>query len=73
MYANLQQALKTKGISMNAAAAVIGLPEATFRTKLQDRAFKIEEAIRIKKALFPEMDLTYLFQREDEEIIDTDD
>lgn len=73
MYANLAQALKTKGISMNAAAATIGLPEATFRTKLQDRAFKIEEAIRIKRTLFPEMDLTYLFQREGDESPDEDE
>ena len=66
MYENLSKALKSKGISNNAAAAAIGMPEPTFRGKMtvKDRSFTIEEAIKIKNNLFPEMDITYLFERE---------
>lgn len=67
MYENLQNALKAKGISNNAAAAAIGMPEPTFRGKMtvQDRSFSIEEAISIKLNLFPEMDMMFLFKRDD--------
>ena len=69
MYENLSKALKAKGISINAAAAAIGMPEPTFRGKMtvQDRSFSIEEAINVKLKLFPEMDMMYLFQRTDVE------
>ena len=68
MYENLKNALKAKGISNNAAAAAIGMSEPTFRGKMtiRDRSFSIEEAINIKMNLFPEMDMMYLFQRDDE-------
>lgn len=39
MYANLNECLKKKGISINAAAALVHMPEATFRTKVQERSF----------------------------------
>lgn len=65
MYANLIDSLKKKGISINAAAAAAGMPEATFRTKAQERSFYFEEAIMIKQNLFPEMDLNYLFEKTD--------
>ena len=63
MYANLVDSMKKKGISFYAAAAAAGMPEATFRTKVQDRSFYFEEAIKIKRNLFPEMDLTFLFEK----------
>lgn len=65
MYENLSNALKKKGISFNAAAAAIGMPEPTFRGKMNipDRSFSIEEAINIKLNLFPEMDIQYLFEK----------
>ena len=67
MYENLKTALKNKGISNNAAAAAIGMPEPTFRGKMtvRDRSFSIEEAIHIKLNLFPELDIMFLFQRDD--------
>ena len=73
MYENLKNALKAKGISNNAAAAAIGMSEPTFRGKMtvRDRSFSIEEAINIKLNLFPEMDMMYLFQRDDEPITAT--
>ncbi|MBR3421513.1 MAG: hypothetical protein IKG98_05565 [Ruminococcus sp.] len=67
MYINLENELKKKGLSVNAAAAAIGMPEPTFRGKLsvEDRSFSIEEAIRIKLNLFPELDIFYLFKKEE--------
>lgn len=61
MYNNLRNALKSKGLSYNAAAAAVGMPEPTFRTKVQERSFSVEEAIYIRENLFPEMDLKFLF------------
>ena len=61
MYANLVESLRKKGISINAAAAAISMPESTFRTKTKDRSFSIEEAYAIKDNLFPEADMRYLF------------
>ena len=67
MYSNLSAELKRKGLSINAAAAAIGMPEPTFRGKMSvpDRSFTIEEAVKIKMNLFPEMDIVYLFQKEE--------
>lgn len=63
MYENLIKALKAKGISNNAAAAAIGMPETTFRGKITtERSFYVEEALRIKQNLFPEMEVGYLFE-----------
>ena len=69
MYKNLDQALKSKGLSFNAAAAAIGMPEPTFRGKMniEGRSFSVDEAIRIKIHLFPEMDVIYLFQKDDDQ------
>lgn len=68
MYNNLKRALQSKGISFNAAAAAIGMPEPTFRGKMniKDRSFSVEEAIRIKFDLFPEMDVIYLFKKDED-------
>lgn len=66
MYENLIRALKAKGISNNAAAAAIGMPETTFRSKITtERSFYVEEALSIKANLFPEMEVGYLFERTD--------
>ena len=65
MYKHLEEALKSKGISWNAAAKAAGMSEATFRSKMSGRSqcgFTITEAITIKENLFPEMDIIYLFQ-----------
>lgn len=64
MYSILEKELKAKGISINAAAAAIGMPEPTFRGKMsvKEREFSVSEAFRIKEELFPEMDFLYLFQ-----------
>lgn len=66
MYTNLGKELRAKGLSNNAAAAVLGMPEATFRGKMtiDKRSFTVEEAILIKTSLFPELDFFYLFENE---------
>lgn len=64
MYLNLEKALRQKGLSVNAAAKLIGMPEPTFRSKLGGRDFSIDEAFVIIDNLFPEYDLRYLFKRE---------
>ena len=63
MYTNLKECLNKKGLSFNAAAKIHGMPEPTFRTKVQERSFSVEEAFAIKENLFPELDFAYLFKR----------
>ena len=63
MYANLSKELKKKGLSILSAANTLNMPEATFRTKVNDRSFTVEEAFSIKDNLFPEFDISYLFAR----------
>ncbi len=65
MYPNLIKAMNDKRLSFNAAAAVVKMPEATYRTKVQTRSFTVEEAFEIKKHMFPEYDLPFLFERID--------
>lgn len=65
MYKNLLNSLQKKGISINAAAAAIQMPEATFRTKAQNRSFYFEEALEIRDNLFPELDLRFLFKKDE--------
>lgn len=71
LYENLSTALKSKGLSLNAAATILGMPEPTFRAKLSGRSqcgFSIDEAFTIKRNLFPEMDISYLFARDEPSI-----
>lgn len=63
MYTNLKNSLNQKGLSFNAAARILGMPEATFRTKVCERSFSVEEAFTIKENLFPELDFSYLFKK----------
>ncbi len=66
MYKNLIKALNAKGLSYYAAGATIGMPEATFRGKIEGKVksgFSVEEAFSIKINIFPEMDIMYLFDK----------
>lgn len=63
MYSNLIDNLQKKGISINAAAALMNMSESTFRTKVYERDFKFGEALKIRDNLFPELDLIYLFKK----------
>lgn len=65
-YKRLIDAMQRKGLSNRAVAATIGMPEATFRVKINGQTeggFTMDEAIDIKTNLFPEMDIIYLFTR----------
>lgn len=70
MYGNLRKCLNNKGISVRAAALAIGMPEATFRTKLdlEGRMFSVDEAFAIKDGLFPEIEMRYLFKNTSNEV-----
>lgn len=66
MYENLSNALKAKGLSFTAAASILNMPEPTFRAKMNGKSqcgFSIEEAFSIKRNLFPELDIAYLFAK----------
>lgn len=63
MYANLRKSLENKNISFRAAALTIGMPEVTFRSKMDfdGRYFTVDEAFAIRDELLPEMNMRYLF------------
>jgi hypothetical protein len=63
MYKNLSDSLNKKGISTTAAAKLLNMPEATFRTKLNDRNFTVGEAFEVRDNLFPEYDIRFLFEK----------
>ncbi len=70
MYRHLVNAIDTKKLSFRVVAAAIGMPEATFRAKINGRSecgFTVEEAFAIQKDVFPEMDIKYLFERTNQE------
>lgn len=72
MYECLSSAIKAKGLSFRAVAAAIGMPEPTFRSKINGRSecgFTVEEAFAIQENVFPEMDFKYLFKRNNQESV----
>ena len=67
MYSNLAKELKKKNISYYAAGAAIEMPEPTFRSKIEGKVqigFSVDDALKIKDNLFPEMDIAYLFRND---------
>lgn len=65
MLENLRQAMRVKNISAATLAKVIGTTEKTVNNKLNGISeFTVSEARMIHKALFPEYDFFYLFERE---------
>lgn len=64
---NLRTVMAIKRISTAALAAVIGVTEKTANNKLNgETEFTLYEALTIKRELFPEYDLVYLFERDEE-------
>ena len=61
MYNNLDKTLKENAFSFRAAAAAIGMSEATFRNKMNGGSFSIGEAFDIRERLLPRYDIYYLF------------
>ncbi len=60
---NLKGVLHSKGISIGAISALLGLHRNTVASKLNgETAFTVGEALKIKNNLCPEYDLAYLFE-----------
>ncbi|MBG9977263.1 helix-turn-helix domain-containing protein [Ruoffia tabacinasalis] len=68
MLINLENARKEKGITLTQIASVLGLKKyQTISEKIKGMStFSFDEALKIQQSLFPEYDLIYLFERQDE-------
>ena len=63
MLGNFRKAMRDKGISVSAIAALIGTTDKTVNNKINgDTDFTVPEAILIRDNLFPEYDLCYLYK-----------
>ena len=63
MYRNLEAELARKNITRAQLAQVLGISVATVSEKMtKPGRLKIDEAITIRDALFPDMKLDYLFE-----------
>lgn len=65
MYNNLKRAINENGMSWRSVADAIDMPESTFRSKISNGSFSIEEAFLIKRRALPKYDIGYLFERDD--------
>ena len=63
MFANLDREIGASKMSWRSVSAAIGMPEATFRYKIREGDFTVEEAFLIKERVFPKYELQYLFER----------
>lgn len=66
MYKNLDQEISTNKMSWRSVSRAIGMPESTFRNKITDGYFTVDEAFDIKHMLFPKLDIEYLFSKDNE-------
>lgn len=65
MYGNLKAEMARRGVSGVTLQNVMGCSRKTVVNRLNGSApFTIEEAFRIRDALFPSLRLEYLFQRD---------
>lgn len=63
MYPNLNQEINSNNMSWRSVAKAINMPESTFRAKITNGSFAVEEAFDIKNLLFPKYDPEYLFRK----------
>lgn len=63
MFSNLDREIAANGMSWRSVSAAIGMPESTFRNKIKNGGFSIDEAFAIKERLFPKYTLEYLFEK----------
>lgn len=62
METNLKQVMQDKNISMEAVASLLGIHRNTASNKINgDTPFTIQESFKLKKNLFPEYDMEFLF------------
>lgn len=67
MYCNLLKLMKEKGVTAVQISSLLECRQATVSDKLNgvvERGFYFEEAQKIKKVFFPEIDYDYLFGRD---------
>ncbi len=67
MYNNLIMLMKTKGVTGLQLATLLKCRQATISDKLNGAVtsgFTFDEAAKIKKAFFPEIEYDYLFSRD---------
>jgi transcriptional regulator with XRE-family HTH domain len=66
MYRNLEAELARKGITRADIAKVLGVALGTVSEKLNNsRKLKVYEAMKIRKAFFPDLDFDYLFETQE--------
>ena len=62
MEKGIKKAMQNKGISVEAVAAVLCIHRNSASNKINgETSFTVEEAFKLKAALFPEYDTDYLF------------
>ena len=63
MYKNLMSCMKDKHITQVMLCELLGISSKTATNKIYGRTdWTLPEALKIKKFLFPEYDLSYLFE-----------
>ena len=68
MECNLRKVMSEKNVSIEAVAGVLGLHRNSVRNKLTgESTFTIQEGFTLKRNLFPEYDLEYLFSENNQE------
>lgn len=69
MYRNLEAEMVRHSISRKDVATFLNVRYATVIDKLSGRyPFRLEEALDIKRKLFPKLSIEYLFQSEDKKV-----
>lgn len=64
MYANLENAIRCRGIKKKAIAAQLGITPRGFNKKLAgESSFKWEEVQTIQSSFFPDKSYNYLFSK----------
>ncbi|MGN0613578.1 MAG: hypothetical protein ACI4JB_06710 [Porcipelethomonas sp.] len=66
MFKNLEHAIHESHMTINSAAAAIGMSESSLRYKINKESFGVNEAFKLRNILFPKYDLFYLFQSDTE-------
>ena len=64
MYRNLEAEMTRKGITKKDLAAQLKIPYTTLLDKFNGESrFWLDEALRIKKDVFPDLSIEYLFEK----------
>ena len=65
MYRNLNAEIARNGLTKMDLAKYLGVRSATVYDKMKGKySFTLDEAFRIKKKFFPDLELEYLFERD---------